>query len=308
MESSIVVIVVLVTVITVVVLFLTTFCYIYKYCHKERAHKYRYSPLPQPEEDIELEQHYDSSAHSISYSHSTEPCDTELGQLSSSLSSLSQDYRPVESDGPEDYKERPVVHLPYQLHNFVVQKIIPYFNDQRLTAYQFAVVVLLSESDFDNICQTNFTPSDIWGRPILNKAFSVMPQDLKKYGNYVVARPSSNNCHSEEEIFGKYSVIDTPFYHLWSAYVERNGAYPKCILIYSWNLPCSRCTEAIIRSLGKKPYNGVSVIVAHTIFWMRSESDSQHKMNQEKLISKNITVEQVQYPVHLPPGQITSIL
>ena len=217
-------------------------------------------------------------------------------------------YRPVESDGPEDYKERPVVHLPYQLHNFVVQQIIPYFNDQRLTAYQFAVVVLLSESDFDNICQTNFTPSDIWGRPILNKAFSVMPQDLKKYGNYVVARPSSNDCHSEEEIFGKYSVINTPFYHLWSAYVERNGAYPKCILIYSWNLPCSRCTEAIIRSLGEKPYNGVSVIVAHTIFWMRSESDSQHKMNQEKLISKNITVEQVQYPVHLPPGQITSTL
>ena len=51
----------------------------------------------------------------------------------------------VESDGPEDYKERPVVALPYQFHNFVVQKIIPYFNNQGRTAYQFAVGVTIRE-------------------------------------------------------------------------------------------------------------------------------------------------------------------
>ena len=208
-------------------------------------------------------------------------------------------YRLIESDGPE---ERPVACLPYQFHDFVVQKIIPYFNDQRLSAYQFAVVVLLSENDFDNIFQTSFIPSDFWGRPILNKNVPSMPQDLTKYGNYVVARPSSNSCHSEEEIFGQYSVIDTPFYDLWRAYVECNGTSPKCILIYSWNLPCSRCTEAIIRSLREEPYNRVSVILAHTIFWTRSESDSQHKINREKLMGQNITVEQVKYPEQLLPA------
>jgi hypothetical protein len=103
-------------------------------------------------------------------------------------------------------------------------------------------------------------------------------------------------------IFGQYSVIDSPFSHLWSAYVEHTGAYPKCVLVYSWNLPCTRCTDVIIRSLREEPYKRVSVIVAHTIFWNRSESESQHKMNTEKLKREKITVKQVPYPVHLPPA------
>ena len=208
----------------------------------------------------------------------------------------------VETDGPDSYKERQVTHLPRNFRNFIVQKIIPYFIDQRLTAYQFAVVVLLSEDDFDNICWTRFSPSNFWGKPILDKTVSLMPQDPTKYRNYVVARPDGNNCHSEEEIFGQYSVTDSPFSHLWSAYVKHSGAYPKCILIYSWNLPCSRCTNVIIRSLREEPYNRVTVIVAHTIFWNRSETESQHKMNTEKLKCENITVKQIPYPDYLSPA------
>ena len=95
-------------------------------------------------------------------------------------------------------------------------------------------------------------PRPIFGGANSQQSFLSNASRSQKVRKLCVARPSSNNCHSEEEIFGKYSVIDTPFYHLWSAYVERNGAYPKCILIYSWNLPCSRCTEAIIQVTGKK--------------------------------------------------------
>ena len=219
-------------------------------------------------------------------------------------------YTPVECDGPEDYpdfpapafsinRERPVTRLPYHFHDFVIQKIVPYFKNQRERSYQFAVVMLLSESDFNNIHQTSFTPSDLWGQPILNKNFPSMP--LANYGNYIVARPSSSSCHSEEEIFGQYSVIDSPFSRLWSAYVGRNGTYPKCILIYSWNLPCSRCTDVIIRSLGEQPYNCTNVIVAHTICW-RSETDLDYKNSREKLMNKNITVEQVDYPIRLQPA------
>ena len=129
-----------------------------------------------------------------------------------------------------------------------------------------------------------------------------MPRDRPEYGNYIVARPFSNSYHSEEEIFGQHSVTDSPFSHLWSAYVKHSGAYPKCVLIYSWNLPCTRCTDVIIRSLREEPYNRASAIVAHTIFWSRSETDSQHKMNTEKLKCENITVKQISYPVHLPPA------
>ena len=205
----------------------------------------------------------------------------------------------VKCDGPEDSpdQERPVTQLPHQFHDFVVQKIIPSFNSQRLVSYQFAVVLLLSESDFKNINQTSFIPSNFLGQPILNKTFPSMP--LANYGNYIVARP--NSYHSEEEIFGQYSVIGSPFSRLWSAYVGRNGAYPKCILIYSWNLPCSRCTDVIIRSLGEQPYNCTNVIVAHTICW-RSETDLDYKNNREKLMNKNITVEQVPYPIQLQPA------
>ena len=216
-----------------------------------------------------------------------------------------------ETDVPEEYpdfpaptvsvsQERPVTHLPHHFNNFIVDKIIPYFLDQRRRAYQFAVVVLLSENDFDNICQTSFTPSrSDSGKPIIDNTYISMPQDRTEYGNYIVARPISNSYHSEEEIFGQYSVTDSPFSHLWSAYLKYAGAHPKCVLIYSWNLPCSRCTDVIIRSLREEPYNRVSVIVAHTTFWML---DLDRNKNKEKLIHNNITVQQVAYPKHISPA------
>ena len=184
-----------------------------------------------------------------------------------------------------------------QFHDFVVQKIVPYFNNQR-ERYQFAVVLLLSESEFNNINQTRFTPSNLWGQPILNRDFSLMTQDSANYGNYIVTRPSSSSCHTEEEIFGQYSVVGSPFRHLWSAYIKRNSASPKCILIYPRILPCSHCTDVIIRSPGEQPYSNTNVIVAHTILW-KSENDLNHKNNREKLMNKNITVEQVEYPNYI---------
>ena len=86
----------------------------------------------------------------------------------------------VESDGPGNNsisKERPVTRLPNHFRDFIVQKVIPYFNDQRASAYQFAVVILLSKNDFENISRTRFTPN-LRGRPILDKTVSVMPQEL----------------------------------------------------------------------------------------------------------------------------------
>ena len=218
-----------------------------------------------------------------------------------------------ETDVPEEYpnlpiptvsvsQERPVTHLPHHFSDFVVDKIIPYFLDQRKRAYQFAVVVLLSENDFDNIYQTSFTPSrSDSGKPIVDNDYISMPRDRTEYGNYIVARPLSNSYHSEEEIFGQHSVTDSPFSHLWSAYVKHSGAYPKCILIYSWNLPCSRCTDVIVRSLREGPYNRVGVIVAHTTFWPL-ESGLDRNKNRENLTRNNITVQQIGYHIHISPA------
>ena len=168
-----------------------------------------------------------------------------------------------------------------------------------MTANQFAVVVLLSEEDIDNICGIRFTPSN--GRkPLLNKYHPSMPHNEIHYSNYIVARPN-NRWHSEEEIFGKHHSTDSPFSQLWTAYVKRNRSRPKCILLYSWNLPCSRCTDVIIRSLNDDTYRCTSVIVAYSTYW-QGELGGQYVENEEKLKKENITVEEVRYPTFIPPA------
>ena len=196
-------------------------------------------------------------------------------------------------------RRRMLTPLPNSFHNFIIGIIIPSFEKQRLTGYQFAVVVLLSEEDIDNICGTRFIPSN--GRkPTLNKYHPSMPRNAIHYGNYIVARPNGS-WHSEEEIFGKYSSIDSLFSQLWTAYVKRYHSRPKCILLYSWNLPCSRCTDVIIRSLNDDTYRRTSAIVAYSTYWQK-ELGEQYTENEEKLKNENITVEEVQYPTFIPPA------
>ena len=152
----------------VVVIILTTICCIYKHHCKERAHKYRYQYSPLPQVDIELESqcHANSDHSTISYSHSTdhEPIvsDTELGQLSSSLSSLSEDQQSycdhneiaevqnlhishniiqnAQSVNKEQAKTLPVINMPQELRQgltlpesirtYIVNNLIPSFMDQ----------------------------------------------------------------------------------------------------------------------------------------------------------------------------------
>ena len=186
--------------------------------------------------------------------------------------------------------KRAILLPPDNFRIFITGIIIPSFKKQCLRGNQFAVVVLLSENDLRNILGTTFVPSND-RRPLLDNDYGSMPQKATQYGNYIVARPISSSCHSEEEIFGKYS-LNIPFSQLWSAYVKHNGSPPKCVLLYSWYLPCSRCTDVIIRSLNEDTYSCTSVIVAHTTYWQR-ESEDGHRKNTEKLKKENITVVQV---------------
>ena len=195
--------------------------------------------------------------------------------------------------------KRVILLLPDNFQDFVTDIIIPSFKEQCATGNQFAVVVLLSENDLYNICGTTFVPSDD-GQPLLNKYHPSMPLNKTCYGNYIVARPNSS-WHSEEEIFGKYSSINSHFCELWTAYMRHNRSTPKCVLLYSWQLPCSRCTDVIIRSLNDSMYRCTSVIVAHTIYW-RSESEEEHRENEKKLKKENIAVVQVPYPEYLAPA------
>ena len=197
-------------------------------------------------------------------------------------------------------KKRNHASQPNNFRTFINGTIISAFMNQRATGYQFAVLMLLSEDNLRDIAKTVFTPNHM-GRPIVNKDHPSMPNDKASYGNYIVARPVDNSYHSEEEIFGKYSSTNSPFIQLWNSYIRYNGTPPKCILLYSWNLPCSRCTDLIIHSLEEPPYDTTSVIVAHTTYW-KSETQTQHNQNVVNLRKNNISVQHVNNPEYLPPA------
>ena len=186
--------------------------------------------------------------------------------------------------------ERPR-YVPDQFHDFINQIIIPNFRGQcKSYSKQFAVVMLLSALDLLNIKGMSFYPSDLLGKPILDNAVAVMPRNSAIYRNYIVAR-INNKCHSEKKLFGNCSELtDTPFNHLWRAYLKHYRSHPRCILIYSRNFPCSRCTDLILKCVGEPPYSSVNTIVAHTKFWSK---DTHHEMSRMKLESKNISVERI---------------
>ena len=196
-------------------------------------------------------------------------------------------------------QKRAILPLPKNFSRFIIDIIVPFFEKQRKNANQFAVVVLLSEDDIDNICGTIFVPSN-GGQPTLNNSHPSMPHSASHYGNYIVARPNSS-WHSEEEIFGKCFSINSHFCELWTAYMRRNHSPPKCVLLYTWNLPCSQCTDVIIKSLNDSMYRRTSVIVAYSTYW-QGELGAQYIENKEKLKKENIAVEEVQYPIFIPPA------
>ena len=331
MDSLIpVVIIAVIVVVIMIALFLTTFCCIYKYHCKERAQKYRYQYSPLPHVEIELESH--GSAHSsVSYGNSSEPCDAELGQLSSSLSSLSQNQLPGDHGEITDVQDvelgdqnlriphnvelkeqttaLPVINtvqdrelgqeltLPESIRTYIVNSLIPSFMDQR-AGNQFAVVLLLSETDYQNINGLKLSPSDINGKPKIDNSQRALPLSTQ-YCNYIVARPTIREAiHSEREIFAIGSTNHSNksrFNELWDAYCcQHNWVHPECILIYSWNLPCKNCTDLIVKSLQRSPYNSAAVIVAYTSEW-REESIPQRQQNKERMLRTGIIVEEVKY-------------
>ena len=306
METWILIIVIVVVVVILLLLFLTAYCCIYK-CHRSRAQKYRYrySPLPQ-QVDIELKSHTSSAHSTAGHGHSTELSDT---QLSNSPSSSLQDYGDhseiTEIQGAQlgeqnlhisvphntqdtveakqqiralpvlnmvqDRELRQAFSLPESIRTYVVNSLIPSFIDQR-AGNQFAVVLLLSETDYQNINGVKLSPSDINGKPKIDNSLRALPQSTDLYCNYIVARPTiREGIHSEREIFDIGSTDcsnNSRFNELWDAYCcQHDQVHPEYILIYSWNLPCENCTDLIIKSLQRSPYNSAVVIVVYTCVW-----------------------------------------
>ena len=323
---------VMVLVAAAVVVIIAVYFIYHCYCKKE-SQKYRYSPVPP--QDIELG--LQSGDHNIPQDTEVgqQPVcdhvlsdllvlqDTELGKQLAYDHALSDAPGSTESDhdnfpapfiidfGGGSKEESTLQHSPLsptisatdrKLHStiktYIADVVIPSFKGQR-AGYQFAVVLLLSESDYKNINKLKLIPSDNEEKPLINRDQTSMPS-VEEYCNYIVACPViAEHHHSEVEIFEKdHHSAKSRFDELWSAYIRHNFTHPKYILLYSWNLPCSNCTDVIIKSLREPPYNSATVFVTHTIEW-GGESKDQRDKSKEKLISEGMIVEEVQYPTRI---------
>ena len=187
---------------------------------------------------------------------------------------------------------------PFPIKKFIADIVIPSFRGQtKRNRHQFAVVLLLSETDRKNIDKVEFNPQDYQGKPFIDSSKAIMPQ-TKDYCNYIVACPTfkskSRGRHSEEKIFGKSGCSDSRFDVLWDSYVGKHLVGPDYILIYSWYLPCCECADVIINSLSNSRFKGATVILAHTKTWSE-ETSAEHKRSKNKLDRAGIGVEKVHY-------------
>jgi hypothetical protein len=209
---------------------------------------------------------------------SESPCDEfdgELEQLSrKGMNQLQDQNDQAQSDHAYDHENevRSMIDAPDDFDDFIRQAIVPKFKQQRrYDQKQFAVLLLATEKDLRDIshCQMKFRPHD---PPITNNLNLSMPDNEKEYRNYIVARPCNDNHHAEKEIFDHLD-------QLWNGFMRHNdhGVPPKCFILYSWNFPCSKCTQLIIDSFNKPRYKSVSVIVAATAFW----SEEEHEIRQQ---------------------------
>ena len=178
---------------------------------------------------------------------------------------------------------------PRGFHDFIRERVVPAFKEQRaIDQNQFAVLLLVSEEEFEDLNSMTFHPS---GEPLTDCLEVSMPSKRKQYRNYIVARyesirESSDKVdpidrHSEETIINELK-------HLWKQYMKfTKGVAPKCFILYSWNFPCTDCTEIIISALKQPPYKGISMIVAFSQHW-RGEASSDVYRNRKQMRKKGI--------------------
>ena len=178
-----------------------------------------------------------------------------------------------------------------------IQNIIDKFNGQRHVGDQFAVVVLSSERVLNDIGRMRFWPCDYLYNPLVNCHHLFYPPP-HQYVNYIVARPERQfwcrSVHAEEIILSEICSL------LW-AYRRAEGRNPTYILFYSWMMPCSNCTSALITL----SYNlNSKIVVVYTIDW-KGISEEENDENRDWLYAAGIIVERVGYSPPLPPAQST---
>ena len=180
------------------------------------------------------------------------------------------------------------------LRRFISEAVIPKAEGQR-TSWQFAVLVLLARSETKRPQTFQFKPNKNSRLPI-DPSKPFIPAK-SEFNNYIVARPEQDVLNRITEYYRiKFSqhaekIVVDEFEDLLLAYVRENKEDLGGIILYSWVMPCTECTNKIIDTLaGRK----LKVTVAYTLR-CKLESERIQHANRERLRQAGATVEYIQY-------------
>ena len=199
------------------------------------------------------------------------------GDHSEQISPTGEEKLHTSSTFPTDtINQRVMLTPPDDFDRFIRETVVPTFEGQRHSYQkQFAVLLLVTEEDF-KVNKMKFYP-----QPLTDNKRLSMPSSKEDYHNYIVARPLNDNRHSEAVILDELDKV-------WNGFMSHNDNNPpKCFILYSWNVPCSKCTDLIIRSFNRPLYKSVSVIIATTAYWdgetHETRNQNVNRMKQEQM-------------------------
>ena len=175
---------------------------------------------------------------------------------------------------------------------FIINEVISVFHRQRQERDQFAVLIFTEESKLNRMGKTQFQPCDphAWcNTPLVNNKYSYFPRHNLK--NYLVARPDKGH-HCEK-------ILLDQEYQLWNAYTEDHPRGPRCILLYSWLLPCSECTSKILTYHSNISAPRPKMVVAYTVWWCEV-TEAENQRNIERMQQAGIIIKKIKCPHRLP--------
>ena len=142
---------------------------------------------------------------------------------------------------------------------------------------QYAAIVLFTE---DNEEAFEYAP------PVeVNPEKPFVPQK-EDFNNYIMARPNKSHGRTEHA----ERIIMNNFKSLKKKFKNKNHKDPVKIILYSWLMPCTDCTRAIISGLSGLAQKGVKVELYYTCDY--DDRDTQTE-NRFRLEDSKISVDQI---------------
>lgn len=173
--------------------------------------------------------------------------------------------------------------VPQIFHRFIQTHLIPTFRMQcKDKDDQFAVLILSQIDTLHDVGTVVFRQVTFNGTPLVDSRLTTYPEKYR-YDNYIVAR-SAKTEHPEALIAREVPTLLAAFRKVERCYIR--NPVPRTGIFYSWNMPCSQCTELIVKSLSGACRK--KVVIAYT-----QENAKEGKKNLQCLVEAGFTVVRI---------------